>query len=50
MRPLASGRSRALKGGLDLDQLDIELPQLGRVPAREIGAEKISALTAPHLS
>src|SRR6516225_1404879 len=39
-----------LKGGLDLDQLDIELPQLGRVPARQIGAQKISALAAPHLS
>jgi hypothetical protein len=26
-----------LKGGLDLDQLDIELPQLGRVPAEDIG-------------
>ena len=35
-----------LKGGLDLDQLDIELPQLGRVAARQIGAQKISALAA----
>jgi hypothetical protein len=39
-----------LKGGLDLDQLDIELPQLGRVPAGQVGAQKISAFAAPHLS
>src|SRR6516225_1143597 len=41
---------KILKGGLDLDQLDIELPQLGRVAAGQIGAQKVSALAAPHLS
>src|SRR5215468_11732265 len=39
-----------LKGGLHLDQLDIELPQLSRIAARQISAQKISAFAAPHLS
>jgi hypothetical protein len=39
--PRRNDRSR--KGGLDLDQLDIELPQLSRVAAGQIGAQKISA-------
>jgi len=32
-----------LEGGLDLDELDVEPPQLGRVLAGEIGAQQITA-------
>src|ERR1700687_6415316 len=39
-----------LEGGLDLDELDVEPPQLGRVFAGEIGAQQIAAFTPPHLA
>src|ERR1700685_4092637 len=39
-----------LEGGLDLDELDIELPQLGRIFAGEVGAQQIAAFAPPHLA
>ena len=39
-----------LEGGLDLDELDVEPPQLGRGFAGEIGAQQIAAFTPPYLA
>src|SRR5277367_202874 len=39
-----------LEGGLDLDELDIEPPQLRRLPPGEIGAQQIAAFAPPHLA
>src|SRR6266436_2160910 len=39
-----------LEGSLDLDELDIELPQLGWVFAAQIGAQEIAAFAPPHLA
>src|SRR5271157_2091290 len=39
-----------LEGGLDLDELDIEPPQLRRLPPGEIGAQQIAAFPPPHLA
>src|ERR1700732_5479846 len=39
-----------LEGGLDLDELDVEPPQLGRVLAGEIGAQQITAFAPPPLA
>src|ERR1700745_778731 len=39
-----------LEGGLDLDELDVEPPKLGRVFAGEIGAQQIAAFAPPHLA
>ena len=38
-----------LEGRLDLDQLDIELPQLGGLLPAQIGAQEIAAFAPPHL-
>src|SRR5580658_8882738 len=40
----------SLEGGLDLDELDIEPPQLRRLPPSEIGAQQIAAFAPPHLA
>ena len=39
-----------LEGGLDLDELDVEPPQFGRVFAGEIGAQQIAAFAPAHLA
>ena len=39
-----------LEGRLDLDELDIELPQLGRLPSTQIGAQEITSFAPPHLA
>ena len=39
-----------LEGGLDLDQLDVELPQLGRVFPTEIGTQEITTFAPPNLA
>jgi hypothetical protein len=39
-----------LEGGLDLNKLDIEPPQLSRVFAGEIGAQQITAFAPPRLA
>ncbi len=36
-----------LEGGLDFDDLRIELPELGRVGLREIGAQELAPCAAP---
>ena len=36
--------------GFDLDELDVEPPQLGWVFAGEIGAQQIAAFAPPHLA
>ena len=38
------------EGGLDLDELDVEPPQLGRVLAAQIGAQQIAAFAPSHLA
>src|SRR5262249_3990294 len=38
------------KGGLDLDELDIELPQLSRIAAAQIGAQEIATFATPRLA
>ena len=39
-----------LEGSLDLDELDIELPQLGGVFSAQIGAQEIASFAPPHLA
>jgi len=39
-----------LEGGLDLDELDVELPQLSRVAITQIGAQQIAPLAAAGLA
>src|SRR4051812_1500647 len=39
-----------LERGLDLDKLDIEQPELGRLPPAQIGAQEIAAFAPPHLA
>src|SRR5208282_487788 len=39
-----------LEGGLDLDELDVEPPQLGRVFAGEIGAQQIATFAPADLA
>jgi len=39
-----------LEGGLDLDQLDIELPQLTRVFPTQIAAQEITSFAPAHLA
>ena len=39
-----------LEGGLDLDELQIELPKLRRIGLGEIGAQQIPPFAAPDLS
>jgi hypothetical protein len=39
-----------LEGGLDLDELDTELPQLRRILVTQIGAQQIALLVATRLS
>ena len=41
---------QVLEGGLDLDELDVELPQLGRVPSAQIGAQEVAAFAPAHLA
>src|SRR5580693_4379449 len=40
----------SLEGGLDLDELDVEPPQLRRLPPGEIGAQQIAAFASAHLA
>src|SRR6266576_5877841 len=37
-----------LEARFDLDELDVELPQLGWVLSAQIGAQEIAAFTPPH--
>jgi hypothetical protein len=39
-----------LERGLDLDELDIELPQLCRILGAQIGAKQIASFAAARLS
>jgi len=39
-----------LERGFDLDELDVELPQLGRILVAQIGAEQIAPLAGSYLS
>ena len=39
-----------LEGGLDLDELDVELPQPGRLVAAQIAAQEISAVAPSDLA
>ena len=39
-----------LEGRLDLDELDVELPQLGRLLPTQIGAQQIAAFAPAHLA
>jgi hypothetical protein len=39
-----------VEGGLDLDELDVEPPQLGRVIAGEIGAQQIATFAPADLA
>src|SRR5271169_167715 len=39
-----------LEGRLDLDELDIELPQLGGVFTAQVGAQEIASFAPPHLA
>src|SRR6201981_3997776 len=41
---------QVLEGGLDLDELDVEPPQLGRVLAAQIGAQQIAPFAPPRLA
>src|SRR3954447_21439935 len=38
------------EGGLDLDELSVELPQVGGILPAKIGAQKITTLTPAHLT
>ena len=39
-----------LEGRLDLGQLDVELPQVGRVLPTQIGAQQVVSLALAHFS
>src|SRR6202790_4671533 len=41
---------QGLEGCLDLDELDIEPPQLSRVLAAQIGAQQVAPFAPPHLA
>jgi hypothetical protein len=41
---------KVLEGGLDLDQLDIELPKLGRVSSAQIGAQQVAPFSPADLA
>jgi hypothetical protein len=39
-----------LECGFYLNELDVELPQLGRVSSARIGAQQVATFTPPHLA
>src|SRR5258708_34376160 len=41
---------RSLERGLDLDELDLDLPQMGRGPPAQIGAQEIATFAPAHLA
>ena len=38
------------EGFFDLGQLDVKVPQLGRLLLSQIGAQQVAAFAAPHLA
>src|SRR5204863_9319782 len=49
-RPQLQVVLEVFEGGLDLDQLNIELPQLGRVSSAQIAAQEIAAFAPSYFS